>query len=153
MTNNPTPEMFESASPHVSAKAQVHIFRREPGSGRLLFLVLKRPERLKGFWQPVTGNIIPGEDFDQGARREVAEETGICRLLSCTAVHRFEFCKGERVFRETVYVAEAHGDQVEISGEHEEFRWLPYDAARDLIHFDSNKDGLDRAYEHVAAAP
>ncbi len=41
------------------------------------FLVLRRIERLDGFWQGVTGAPEWGEPDDEAAAREVLEETGL----------------------------------------------------------------------------
>lgn len=140
-------------SENVRPKVQVHLFRRDPATGEPRYLVLRRPESKGGIWQPVTGNVDPGEELDLCARREVREETGLDQLQDCRAVHRFEFQKGEQRFRETVFAAECPAGDVVLSSEHTECRWVPYEEARRLIHFDSNREALDIVHRSVTGSP
>lgn len=133
-------------------KVQVHIYRRDAVSGEPLYLVLRRPKSRGAIWQPVTGNVDPGEELDACALREVREETGLGGLKNCLAVHQFEFEKKDRTFRETVYVAECPEGEVRPSDEHRECRWLPYDEARRLIHFDSNRESLDIVHRTISGS-
>ena len=130
-------------------KVQEHLHRTDPDTGRELFLVLRRPADRGGIWQSITGNVDPGEDLAVCAVREVWEETGIQQVDDCRAVHEYDFVKDGRVFHETVYVARVSGTEVRLSGEHTEARWLPYDEARALIHYDGIKSGLDHAWKSL----
>ena len=129
-------------------KVQVHICQAGP-DGQPLFLVLRRTPKKDRIWQPVTGKAERDEKPPDTARREISEETGIRGLTELRAVSEFEYDKGDKSFHETVFVARTAGATVTLSDEHEEFRWVPYDEARRLIHFESNKTGLDAAYNHI----
>ncbi len=131
------------ASKRVRLKVQVHLWRRDPETEGILYLVLRRYEAKGGIWQPVTGNIDPDEDLETCARREVEEETGLKNLVSCREIRSFEFEKGGKTFRETVYAAEAPAGDVALSGEHAAARWVSFEEARRLIHFESNRESLD----------
>jgi len=92
------------------------------------------------YWDFPKGAVESGEDPLAAANREVAEESGLTVL---------EFRWGER-FRETepyshgkvarYYLAESIAGDVHLGvnpglgrPEHDEFRWLDYDAARVLL--------------------
>lgn len=125
-------------------KVQVHVFCEYPESGLRRFLVLRRPSSRGGFWQPVTGNVNASEEVDVAARRELEEETGIQSTVSCTRVDEFTWTKSGKEIHETVFVAESRPCVVRLSPEHVDHRWEPYQAARDLIYYESNKSALDR---------
>jgi 8-oxo-dGTP pyrophosphatase MutT (NUDIX family) len=110
------------------------IFRRTPQGVR--FLVL----RAYANWDFPKGLVEPGESEFDAARREIAEETGLTDL-------DFPF---DEAFRETLpyanrkiaryYLAET--DRAEITlpvspelgrPEHDEWRWVSYDEAEDLL--------------------
>jgi 8-oxo-dGTP pyrophosphatase MutT (NUDIX family) len=144
-----TPNAHNDDSARPRRKVQVHVYFRPPGSAEPLFLVLQRPPSRGGIWQPITGSVDDGETFEEGARREVREETGIGRLRDLCELHQFEFEKNGRVFVETVYVACAEDDAVLLSGEHDMYRWVPAVRAREMFHFDSNRAGLDAAVARI----
>ncbi|RMH31212.1 MAG: NUDIX pyrophosphatase [Candidatus Hydrogenedentota bacterium] len=141
-TNEPMPNATKQ-------KVQVHLYRLEEGTGEPLFLILRRTAAKNRIWQPVTGNVEEGESPEEAALRELSEETGICELCSCRRVGAFEFEKGNTRFYETVFVAETTKSDVTLCWEHEAHQWLPYERARELIHYESNKQGLDSAYREV----
>ena len=132
-------------------KVQVQLHFVEPDTERIVFLILRRPEDRGGIWQSITGNVDEGEDAVICAAREVWEETGIGRIDACRPVYEYEFQKEDTLFHETVFVARVHTPEVKLSGEHVEFRWLDYDQARALIHYEGIRTGLDHAWEILQA--
>ena len=57
-------------------KVQVAIFHLDEQQQKH-FLLLKTNKKRGEFWQNVTGSVEEGESFEQGAIREVIEETGL----------------------------------------------------------------------------
>ena len=123
--------------PEVVLSAGVVILRRE--AGRCLFLLL----RVYRYWDFPKGEVEPGEDPLDTAVREVAEEAGITEL---------EFPWGD-IFMETepygsgrrrkiarYYLAVTSQTRVVLGvnpelgrPEHDEYRWVGYGEARDLL--------------------
>jgi dihydroneopterin triphosphate diphosphatase len=128
-------------------KVQVHVYCDYAESGIMRFLVLKKSEARGGYWQPITGNVDDCEELEDCVRRELAEETGINNLTSCSVIDDFSYTKNGQNFHETVYLARVPACDIRLSKEHAEFRWEPYETARDLILYESNKQALDKAFK------
>jgi bis(5'-nucleosidyl)-tetraphosphatase len=104
--------------------------------GQCLYLLL----RAYRYWDFPKGEIGPGEQALEAARREVAEETGIedLRFRWGEAFHETDRYGGGKVAR--YFVGETAQTEVELGvspelgrPEHHEYRWLSYDAARELL--------------------
>lgn len=110
--------------------------------GARKYLLLKHPA---GHWGFPKGNIEEGEDEIQAAEREIREETGI-EEFSFVGGFREEisyfYRKGSKTVHKTVvyFLARSKTDKVRLSGEHEDYAWLTYNAAlRYLTHANSRK--------------
>lgn len=116
---------------------------REEGGVRL-YLVLHYEE---GHWDLPKGHVEAGESEEETARRETKEETGITKL---------EFAKG---FRKTIhysfkrrgalvpkdavfFAAKTSETEVELSGEHIGFLWLPFREAEKKTTYQNTKKVL-----------
>jgi len=93
-------------------------------SGRCL--LLKRSLRSKGNpgkWDLPGGKVDPGESFDQGLLREVAEETG----LTISIQRVVGVAESESPTRKIVYLileGRQESGQVQLSSEHDEYVWV-----------------------------
>lgn len=101
---------------------------RRTGAG-LEWLVMHRAVFEPGFagdwaWGPPGGGSLPSETADECAKRELEEETDLvaeCRPTPC----------GNELA--DVFHAEVPADaEVVLTFEHDAFRWLPLDEAREL---------------------
>ena len=124
----------------VPRQVLVYIFRRLQ-DGSVEFLLLKRTDEWGGFWQGVSGAPEWGETDDEGAIREVREETGFSVASSLQPIDfRYELLREEdpdkerwehvygpevRAIPEEVYVANAPDDTDPALApyEHDTFRW------------------------------
>ena len=95
--------------------------------GRMLLL-----QRPTGTWEPPAGRLQPGESFEEGAIRELYEETGI--LVSpqrIIATWVGEAASGRRLASVT-YAGRADGAEVRLSEEHLDHRWVTLGEWRSL---------------------
>jgi 8-oxo-dGTP diphosphatase len=87
--------------------------------GRMLLLL-----RPAGTWEPPAGRLQPGESFEEGAIRELYEETGMLvfpwRII---ATWVGDAPSGRRLASIT-YAGRADGEEVTLSDEHLDYRWV-----------------------------
>ncbi len=113
--------------------AGVAVVRRDDAAWRLLLL------RAYQYWDFPKGQVEKGETPLEGARREVAEETGITELAFRWGLDYFEtgpYAQG-KVAR--YYVAETNQRRVVMGinpelgrPEHQEYRWVDFEQAHEL---------------------
>jgi 8-oxo-dGTP diphosphatase len=87
--------------------------------GRMLLLL-----RPTGTWEPPAGRLQPGESFEEGAIRELYEETGM--LVSpgrIIATWVGDAPSGRRLASIT-FAGRAEGKEVTLSDEHLDYRWV-----------------------------
>lgn len=112
------------------------------GDGQVLQLLRREPQ---GFWQSVTGSLVPGESPLKAALREVREETGLDADMGLTdsgVINRYpihpawreRYAPSVRENTEYVFSLLLPGTvDIRLSPtEHSEYRWLPRGAAAEL---------------------
>ena len=115
----------------------------------LYFCVFRRAD--SDVWQFVAGGGEDNEKPIETALREIKEETGVTaeKLTELKSVAfvpaevvaenmRTHWDKNIFVIPEYSFAFECNADPT-ISHEHSEYKWLPYDTARKLLKWDSNK--------------
>jgi len=130
--------------------AGVVVTRRIGGESRYLLL------RCYRYWDFPKGEIEPGEDPRQTARRESEEETGLADLRFPWGEVYTEtpvYAKG-KVARYYLAVSPSGDVRLPVSPElgvpeHHEFRWASYEEARSLVN-DRVGAVLDWARERVS---
>lgn len=124
-----------------------------------LFCVFRRTD--SSYWQFVAGGGEKGETPIEAAKRETAEEIGIepkdIKQLTCIAYvpseviaenKRRHWDKNTYVIPEYTFAFECYGEPT-LSHEHTEYKWLPYDEARNLLKWDSNKVAMYEIKERL----
>jgi 8-oxo-dGTP diphosphatase len=105
------------------------------GDGRMLLL-----QRPAGTWEPPAGRLQPGESFEDGAVRELYEETG---MLVCPgriiATWVGESPSGRRLASVT-YAGRTEGREVTLSDEHLDHRWVTLEEWKSLPSWWSHED-------------
>lgn len=127
--------------------------------GEILFCIFKRADSDQ--WQFVAGGGENGEITIEAAKRETAEEIGIeptnIKQLTCIAYvpaeviaesKRRHWDKNTVVIPEYTFAFECYGEP-NLSNEHTEYKWLPYDEARKLLKWDSNKVAMYEINERL----
>ncbi|MFB0918210.1 MAG: bis(5'-nucleosyl)-tetraphosphatase [Clostridiaceae bacterium] len=110
------------------------------------YLVLKH---FGGHWDFPKGHVEPGETETETALREVFEETGLNAELIPGFREVISYNIRGKVDKDVVFFIgriKADSGKVELQlSEVSEFKFLPYEEARKLITFDTNRSILDKA--------
>ncbi len=131
---------------------EVVLFRRknEPE-----FLILQRSDDetiYPGLWQIVSGGIEPGEKAYEAALREVREETGFSPLglYNTPLTNTFYFFTNDSVNLSPVFAAEVDpNEDVRLSEEHKDFRWLTMEDAISLLVWPGQKNAVRIIDEYI----
>lgn len=85
-----------------------------------------------GLWEGVSGRVRPGEHPLDAARREVHEETGLRVRVDERPVATYAAQRKGEPMTVIVFRAEHAAGEVEISDEHDAFRWCALDDLSEL---------------------
>ena len=134
------------------APFQVLVFPYQFADGEPRYALFRRSDA--GFWQAIAGGGEDDETAEQAAYREACEEAGIgakCALLplqTTFSVPVTQF-RDSYLWGDDLYVVPVHcfgieivDDDLVLSQEHSEYRWLRFDEANALVHFDSDRIAL-----------
>jgi 8-oxo-dGTP diphosphatase len=112
------------------------VIRRRRGA--LQLAVVHRPVHQD--WSFPKGKLEEGETFDEAARREVQEETGmICRIVRFIGHTEYVDRKG-RPKAVAYWVMEATGGSFTPNLEVDELRWVPLDEAGRLLTYPRDRE-------------
>ena len=124
---------------------EIYLFTRSPGM-RLLLLRRSLRDSLPGIWQPVTGRIHARERALDAAAREVREETGLVPARWWRLEHVVSYVNPltDELRVVPLFAAEVRkGASVELSDEHDAFRWVSLAGARPLVLWDTQRTALE----------
>jgi dATP pyrophosphohydrolase len=134
------------------APFQVLIFPYQiTDNDKILYAIFRRSDA--GYWQAIAGGGEDDETPLEAARREAFEEGGIDSAGSFIELDSHFTIPAEEiagmiwgqkvlVLPEHSFGVEVNDEAIVLSDEHNAFRWLDYEAARSLLHWDSNKNAL-----------
>jgi 8-oxo-dGTP pyrophosphatase MutT (NUDIX family) len=131
-------------------KAQVVICGYDAHSQSLSFLLLQTNQKRGEFWQNVTGKVDPGETYEEGAIREVIEETGlnpesVVHFIDLKLSHDFIDERKRNVHEKSFLLIVDHVFPVKIDPhEHMHFRWEK-NLHRFVVKHHGNFEALERA--------
>ena len=135
----------------VSRVIDAYVFRKT--NDGLLFLILKRAKtkRYEHLWQGVAGKIEAGESAPEAAKRELLEETGLKpkHMFVADHVSRFYEAHGDRINLVPVFGIEVDSDQITLSDEHCEYKWVTIEEALDHLVWRGQKQGIQVVNEMV----
>ena len=105
-------------------------------SNKVLLIHRSQSQYGGGIWEFPIGRLSQFETFEEGLRREVFEETGISDLVIGGPLSTFDFMRGEHSeeneVRAVVFTAQTKNQDVQLSKEHDAFKWLLIDEAIEL---------------------
>lgn len=81
-------------------------------------------QRLTGTWEPPAGRLSSGEGFEDGAVRELYEETGMLVAPERILATWVGQTPGGRPLAAVTFAGRADGEEVRISDEHLDHRWV-----------------------------
>ncbi len=120
------------------------------------FLLLQNTLK-KTYWEFPKGKIEDKEDIQATVKREIEEETGLKNFKIIPDFKEkitwfFKF-KGDLIKKESTYLlAEVKAEdknQVRISNEHQEFKWMTFSQANKEINIKANKVLVNQAYNFI----
>ena len=121
-----------------------YVFNRK--SKEIRFLLLKRAKTkiYEHLWQGVAGKIEAGEAAWEAAIRELKEETGFepVRIFVADHVSKFYEAHGDWVNMVPVFGIEVEDEEVILSDEHCEFKWVDFNTAHQTLIWSGQKDGI-----------
>ncbi len=138
------------------------VFRRIRGGGVQYLMIQYR----HGHWEFPRGHIEEGETEEETMYREIQEETSLTKLrpvkgfresmsFSYTAKgnEREERIAANRcifIYKKVhFYLVEAISGEVELSHEHKNYAWLPFEAAYNKLTFDNGRRIITQAHEYL----
>lgn len=98
-----------------------------------------------GIWQVVTGTLHEGETALDAARRELEEETQLRpeRFWVVPYVSTFYDPRADELHHCPFFAAQVVPDgEPVLSGEHQDYRWLPLEEAGRLLLWPAQREGL-----------
>ena len=121
-----------------------YVFNRKNKEIRFLLLKRAKTKIYEHLWQGVAGKIEAGEASWEAAIRELKEETGFepVRIFVADHVSKFYEAHGDRVNLVPVYGIEVDNEEVILSDEHCEFKWVDFNTAHQTLIWSGQKDGI-----------
>ena len=121
-----------------------YVFNRKNKEIRFLLLKRAKTKVYEHLWQGVAGKIEAGEAAWEAATRELKEETGFepVRIFVADHVSKFYEAHGDWVNMVPVFGIEVEDEEVILSDEHCEFKWVDFNTAHQTLIWSGQKDGI-----------
>ena len=121
-----------------------YVFNRKNKEIRFLLLKRAKTKVYEHLWQGVAGKIEAGEAAWEAAIRELKEETGFepVRIFVADHVSKFYEAHGDWVNMVPVFGIEVEDEEVKLSDEHCEFKWVDFNTAHQTLIWSGQKDGI-----------
>lgn len=149
----PTVAGIESALKH-DRFGQVNVACYKINNSEPEFLLLKRNPQKGSFWQVVTGGIKSHQSLTEAALTELAEELSLDSKVENLMRSDFSFYYvGSEGYELNEYVFGYRlneGEEVTLSDEHVESKFVNIEEAISLLKYESNKKALRSIYEKLA---
>lgn len=129
-------------------------------SDGIKYCIFKREDVEVDMWQWVSGGGEDTESSLESAKREMNEETGVIvselvPLNSMTYIPTYFFEEVTISYPDHIVIPEYSfgaliGQEIVLSDEHSEYRWVDYKTAMILLHWDSNKTALYELHKRLS---
>jgi bis(5'-nucleosidyl)-tetraphosphatase len=127
------------------------LFRDGPDDREWLIL----RNALHGTWGFPKGHLDPGEADEEGARRELEEETGLSAITvipgyALEQSYEVRHPRRGRYRKDVIYfLARLDQGRVQRSEEHDAHRWVDFSEGVQTLQWDSLREALLQAHEHL----
>ena len=114
-------------------------------------LMLRRPQTARydgGNWEFPGGKLDAGETLEAALEREVGEETGL-RVAIGAPLCTWNIRRNNHWVTGVLFECQALTDEVHVSGEHRQVRWVELDEISDLPLAEATLLQLDRLQCHL----
>lgn len=131
--------------PFRSNAVVVHVLRRRASGVEVLLLKRNKGDGLDSHWLHVAGKIEAGESAWQAALRELREETGLnpAAFYSANYCEHFYSVRGDCIDVLPLFAAFVDENAVvTLNGEHSEYQWFPFAAAKEAVPFNNQRECL-----------
>ena len=104
-----------------------------------------------GHWGFPKGHVEKNESEEETAVREVFEETGLEVILMEGFRTSIEYSVEKEIMKEVIFfLAEVYDQTVNIQlDELNDYKWLSFQSAKQLLTYKGSKSVLDRAYKFI----
>ncbi|MHA1271358.1 MAG: bis(5'-nucleosyl)-tetraphosphatase [Candidatus Helarchaeota archaeon] len=107
----------------------------------------------KNRWGFPKGNFELGETAIETARREIEEETGLNDIVfldDFSETIEYYYYNKTKIHKFVIFfLGESKSEDVKISYEHLNYKWLPFSDAIKLLQFKNSKNILKKAHEKL----
>lgn len=137
----------------ISYLVENHIVRLKNNNPEFLLLKRVATDSYPNIWQMVTGSIYKDEKAVQTAIRELFEETSLTpeKLWIVPNVNSFYEPTKDVICLVPVFVSLVKiSDEVVISNEHSEFRWVNKDEAIKLLAWNGQRKSVEIIFEYFS---
>ena len=131
---------------------QVLVFPYKKVKGEYKYAIFLREDM--NVWQGIAGGVEENENIMDAAKREAFEEANISKEAKFIKLESYttmpvtnvakDFVWGENTFliKEFAFGVNAQNENIKISFEHINYKWVNYETAQSLLKWDSNKTAL-----------
>ncbi|MBL7047130.1 MAG: NUDIX pyrophosphatase [Candidatus Marinimicrobia bacterium] len=121
-----------------------YVFRWEKAKPKYLLLKRRKKKFYGHLWQGVAGRIEEGESAKETVYRELKEETGLTPVRLFVVDHLSSFYQSfkDRINLIPVFGIEVESDEVILSDEHLEYRWVNLEEALSLLSWEQQRKAL-----------
>ena len=130
-----------------------YVYRQAEDGFKFLLLKRAKTKMYEYLWQGVAGKIEEGEKAWEAAVRELKEETGFepKRMFVADHVGKFFEKHGDQINLVPVFGIEVDDDDVMLSKEHCEFRWVDFKTAKNTLVWKGQKEGITAVCDMLIA--
>ncbi len=118
--------------------------------GNILLLKTNSKWYDSSYWSIVNGGLNQNESFEECAKRETKEETGlnINNLIYSGYSSNYEYPQGN-LREKRIFIGFVENEKIILSNEHEDFKWIALNKFKEVFSWTESKEVLDKIIEKI----